>query len=72
MGCGGGSALWSHPLPNHVHRFVALERLPLRVERAKSHPRIDQSFYKSMVLLHNIIKVLIPILREDAPNYVKL
>ena len=42
----------------HIHCFVPPQRWSSHVEGAPPHPWIDQSFYKSMVLLNNIIEVL--------------
>jgi hypothetical protein len=46
------------PLPNHVHRLMALDRSPRRLELPKSQLGIDPTFDGSVVLLQNSVQVL--------------
>jgi len=54
------------PLPDHVYRFVSLNRSPRRLELAKVllglHPALD----RSMILLQDIIQVLYRSMSEAA------
>ncbi len=43
---------------NHVHDLIALQRSPYHLRGKETHPRLDQTFDKTVVLLHQIIEVL--------------
>ena len=45
------------PLPDHVHRLVAPQGSPGRLEREEPQPHSGQSFDESMVLLDQVIQV---------------
>ncbi len=44
-------------LPDHVHDLVPLERPPCRFQGKEAHPRLDQPFDKTMVLLDEVVEV---------------
>ncbi len=44
--------------PEHVHSFIALQRLPRRFQGKEPKPRFDPPFDEAMILLNNIIEVL--------------
>ena len=46
------------PLPDHVHRFVSLDRSPGRLELAKALLGLHSSFDSSMILLQDVVQVL--------------
>jgi len=46
------------PFPNHVHRFISLNRSPCRQELSKSLLGVHSAFDRSMVLFEDIVKVL--------------
>jgi hypothetical protein len=46
------------PLPDHVHRFVSLNRSSRRLELAKILPGLHSSFDRSMILLQDVVQVL--------------
>ena len=46
------------PLPDHVHGLVALDRSPRRVECTKALLRCHASFDRSMIRLHDVVRVL--------------
>ena len=46
------------PLPDHVHRFVSLNRSPGRLELAKVLLGLHSSFDGSMILLQDIVQIL--------------
>src|SRR3974390_966388 len=46
------------PLPDHVDRFVALNRSPSRLEISKALLGIHSTFDGSMILFENVVQVL--------------
>jgi len=46
------------PLPDHVHRFVSLNRSPGSLELAKVLLGLHSSFDCSMILLQDIVQIL--------------
>ena len=46
------------PLPDHVHRFVSLNRSPGSLELAKALLGLHASFDRSMILLQDVIQIL--------------
>jgi hypothetical protein len=44
-------------LANHVHDLIALQRSPCCLKGEETHPRLDQAFDKTVVLLHQMIEV---------------
>src|SRR5215469_5935376 len=46
------------PLPDHVDRFVALNRSPSRLEFSEALLAIHSTFDGSMVLFENVVQVL--------------
>src|SRR5215467_14548727 len=56
------------PLPDHMHRFVSLNRSPGRLELAKTLFGLHSSFDGSMLLLQDIVHLLDPSMSTPAPE----
>jgi hypothetical protein len=41
--------------PEHMHRLIALDGSPGRIERPEPEPWIDTAFHKAMILFHHIV-----------------
>jgi lysophospholipase L1-like esterase len=46
------------PLPDHLHRFVALNRSPSRLEFSETLLGIHTTFDGAMILFENVVQVL--------------
>ncbi len=43
--------------PEHVHRFISLQRSPSGLERKEAHPQLDQPFDEAMILLDEVVEI---------------
>ena len=44
--------------PEHVHRFISLQRSPRRLERKEAHLEFDEPFNEAVSLLDEVVEVL--------------
>ena len=56
------------PLPDHVHRFIALNRSPGSMVFSEALFGLDPAFNRAMVLLDNVVQVLDRSMVTSAPK----